>query len=177
MNRLIILSDMFGNVKTDWYNHYISILKEFFEIEIYNCCKLAEINLEYFSKDQIHNQFVNGGIEKAVYNLLKKEKGLINILGFSIGGTIAWKAACKGLNVINFIAVSSTRLRVENTKPSCKIELFFAENDIYIPNNEWFSCIQLNKNIYKNETHDFYKKKEIAIEICDKLILNGTNNL
>jgi hypothetical protein len=37
--------------------------------------------------------------------------------------------------------------------------------------------IQLNKNIYKNETHDFYKKKEIAIEICDKLIINGTNSL
>jgi hypothetical protein len=138
MNRLIILSDIFGNIESDWYKYYQSILKEHFEVEIYDCCKLAEINLKDLTEEQIHNQFINGGIEKAVYNLLKKEKELVNILGFSIGGTIAWKAACKSLHVKNFTTVSSTRLRFENTKPSCKIKLFFAENDIYIPNNEWF---------------------------------------
>lgn len=177
MNRLIILSDLFGNIDLDWYNHYLSILKEHFEVKIYDCCKLAEINLEDFSEEQIHKQFINGGIEKAVCNLLKNEKGTVNILGLSIGGTIAWKAACKGFNVLNFFAISSTRLRFENNKPSCKIELFFAENDIYIPNNEWFKNLQLNKNIYKNESHDFYKKKEIAAEICDKLIVDGINIL
>jgi hypothetical protein len=171
MERLIILSDMWGNIKMDWITKYTSILNKYFEIEIYDCCELGEIILKDFSEEKIHNQFINGGIERAVYNLIKKESDYTNVLGFSIGGTIGWKAASKGLKVLNFTAISATRLRKESVQPNCKIDLFFAENDNYIPKNEWFSDLKLNKNIYKNENHNFYTKKAIAIEIS-KLITN-----
>ena len=57
---------------------------------------------------------MNSGIEIAVQTLLNKEKGEIKILAFSVGGTIAWKAALKGLKVSDLVAVSSNRLRYEN---------------------------------------------------------------
>lgn len=170
MRKLIILSDLWGKGKSDWYIHYESILKRHFEIVFYDCCELADIDLSDLSEDKIHQQFTNGGIERAVKSLLENEKGNIDAIGFSIGGLIAWKAALEGLKVGNLFALSSTRLRYEEIHPKCTVNLFYAEKDEYKPTEEWFRKLNLEMNVCKEQEHYFYSQKEIAIEVSKKLI-------
>ena len=168
--RIILLSDLWGNENADWIVHYTSILEKHFEVKHYDSCTLGNIDKSNVAEDHLHQQFINGGIEKAVLNLLLKENDFVNILAFSIGGTIAWKAALTGLKVQNLFAVSSTRLRYENQKPDGVIELFYGENDAYKPDVYWFGSMEIEPKIYPNEEHEFYRKKQTAEEICGLII-------
>ena len=170
MEKLIILSDLWGSLKSDWLTHYTEILKKHFEIEFYDCRELGEIDLKECAEEKIHQQFMNGGIDRAIKYLLKKEADNINVLGFSIGGYIAWKSALEGVKAKKIIAISSTRLRYENEKPQCEIDLFYGENDKFKPENDWYSRLELKEKIFYNEEHDFYRNKENAINICDEII-------
>lgn len=73
---------------------------------------MANIDLNLALEDSLHQAFINGGVERAVASLLEKEKEPVDILGFSIGGFIAWKAAWKGLRVRSLTAVSSNKIKV-----------------------------------------------------------------
>jgi pimeloyl-ACP methyl ester carboxylesterase len=168
--RLLILSDLWGKEKSDWVSDYVELLKGNFEIQYYDCCEFGEIEKNNYTEESLHNQFINGGIEKAVTNLLKTEKNQIDILAFSIGGTIAWKVALKGLNVRNLFAVSSTRLRFENEIPNGAIKLYFGENDSNKPDNNWFERHSVNFEIIKNKDHNFYTEKELATSICNEIL-------
>ena len=170
MEKLVILSDLWGNIKSDWLIYYTAILEKHFDIEYYDCRELGEIDLKEYAEEKIHQQFMNGGVDRAIKNLLKKETDIINILGFSIGGYIAWKSALEGLKVENITAISSTRLRYENIKPKCKIDLIYSENDKFKPEYDWYIRLELKEKIYYDEVHDFYVKKENAINICDEII-------
>lgn len=167
--RLILISDLWGNNNSDWIIFYTSILENHFDLQFYDARDLAEIDCRA-EIENIHQQFVNGGIEKAVSNLLPKEKNSVNVLAFSIGGTIAWKVALAGLKVDNLFAISSTRLRYETQKPDGIIKLYYGENDVYKPDENWFSTMRIKPRIYQNEDHEFYRKKEIAEEICEMII-------
>ena len=101
-------------------------------------------------------------------NLEKKE---VSILGFSIGGYIAWKSALKGLEINNLYAISSTRIRKENKKPDCNIQLYYGENDLYKPADEWLNTMKISTKIFKNENHEAYKSKKNA-EVIIEHILN-----
>ena len=96
--RLILLSDLWGEEKCEWMTYYTSVLEQHFVLQYYDCCELGDIDKSDYSEKNLHHQFINGGMEKAVENLLQKEKESVIVLGFSIGGTIAWKAAISGLN-------------------------------------------------------------------------------
>lgn len=154
--RLIILSDLFGGNNPEWIKRYRDLLESKFEIKYYDVLELANITVSDFTEMDIHNQFLNGGIDKAVDNLLELEKGKAAVLGFSIGGTIAWKAALKRLKVSQLIAVSSTRLRYETHLPDCKIKLYFGENDKNKPDSLWFLNLDVPYEILKNELHQLY---------------------
>lgn len=168
--RLIILSDLWGKEKSDWVSDYVELLKDNFEIQYYDCCELGEIDKTNYTEGNLHSQFVTGGIEKAVENLLKAEKNEIDILAFSIGGTIAWKASLKGLNVKNLFAVSSTRLRYQNEIPNGVIKLYYGENDSNRPSDNWFENHAKDFDIIKNKEHYFYTEKEFATSICAKIL-------
>lgn len=168
--RLIILSDLWGKEKSDWVSAYVELLKDKFEIQYYDCCELGEIDKTVYTEENLHSQFVNGGIEKAVSNLLKAEKNQVDILAFSIGGTISCKAALKGLNVRSLFAVSSTRLRYENEIPNGEIKLYYGENDNNKPANNWFEKHSIDFEIIKNKEHDLYTKKEFSISICNEIL-------
>ena len=113
---------------------------------------------------------MNVGIDRVIKYLLKKEYDNLNVLGFSIGGYIAWKSALEGVKAKKIIAISSTRLRYENEKPQCEIDLFYGENDKFKPENDWYNRLELKEKIFYNEEHDFYRNKENAINICDEII-------
>lgn len=166
--RLLLLSDLFGGKETEWIKQYRYLLESKFDTQYYDVLKLANISVSDLTEMDIHNQFLNGGIDKAVENLLKLEKEKTAVLGFSIGGTIAWKAALKGLKVSHLIAVSSTRLRHETQFPNCEIKLFFGENDPNKPKPEWFSDLKIPYQILKNQNHQLYLQKSQASLICSE---------
>jgi len=168
--RLVILSDLWGKEKSDWVSDYVEQLKDKFEIQFYDCCELGAIDRTNYTEESLHSQFMNGGIEKVIENLLEAEKNQIDILAFSIGGTIAWKAAFKGLDVRNLFAVSSTRLRFEEEIPNGVINLYYGENDINRPSDNWFEKHSINFEIIKNKEHNFYTQKEYATSICNEIL-------
>jgi pimeloyl-ACP methyl ester carboxylesterase len=176
MEKLVILSDLWGNIKSDWLPHYTEILKKHFEIKYYDCRELGEIDLKEYTEKKIHQQFMNGGVDRAIKNLLNKEADITNVIGFSLGGYIAWKSALEGLKIENITAISSTRLRYENIKPPCKIDVIYGENDKFKPENDWFFRLKLKQIIFYNEVHDFYRNKENAINICDEIIKKKNPN-
>ena len=149
--RLLLISDLWGKEKSDWISYYTSILLNNFELEYYDSCDLGSIDTSDYLQENLHHQFVNGGIEKAVAQLIKEEKGFVNVLGFSIGGLIAWKAGLSGLKIQKLFAISSTRLRYENLKPLGTIQLFYGENDNYKPDSNWFKNLHIKESYFKNE--------------------------
>ncbi len=167
--RLIILSDLWGKKNTNWLSYYTNNLEANFEVVLYDTRKLGNVNNKTSSKKLIHQEFVQSGIDKAVDSLLKKEQDSPFILAFSVGGSIAWKAALKGLKTAGIYALSSTRLRFETQKPNTEIALYFGNNDAFVPDKYWFDQMGLKSTFFKNKAHEFYKEKESARLICRTL--------
>lgn len=155
--RLIILSDLWGLRDSMWVSTYANKLSPMFEIDIYDSCTLADIDPEIKSGEIRHQLFLNGGINKAVQSLISSENEPVWILGFSIGGYIGWKAALENRSIKGLIAVSSTRLRIEETKPQGKLHLIYGDQDNFIPDAHWIDKIDLPFTIFKRCNHDFYK--------------------
>lgn len=170
--RLLILSDLFGGESSDWVNQYIKILQSKFEIQYYDVLELGGVDSVDSDENTIHNQFLNGGIDKAVKALQDKESEGVRVLGFSIGGTIAWKAALEGLKVLELIAVSSTRLRFETQAPNSKIKLYFGEKDLNKPDSQWFLDLKISNQIFENEKHQLYLDKKNILLICNAILLD-----
>ncbi|WP_103067987.1 alpha/beta hydrolase [Aquimarina sediminis] len=171
MSRLIILSDLWGKKKSHWIDFYIKELKDHFDITYYDCCELGNVDTSTYTEENIHKQFVNGRISTAVQNLLRLQKSKIHILAFSVGGVIAWKSAIENPNICTIFSVSSTRLRYETTKPKGKIQLYFGQNDIYKPEEKWFTKMDLDINIEDNTGHLVYTDPRFAKKLCDQIIM------
>ncbi len=171
--KLIILSDLWGKKKSDWIDYYIKELQDCFALQYYDCCELGRLDISTYTEKNLHKQFTNGGIDRAVQNLLTLEKEKIHILAFSIGGVIGWKLAIKNQNILSLHAISSTRLRYETNKPKTKIKLYFGENDEYAPKNKWFDLMNINANIEKGKGHQLYIEPEFALQLSHRII-NGT---
>lgn len=172
--RLIIISDLWGREKSQWSINYSRILETKFEVELYDSCELGQIDKSDYTQESLHKQFVDGGIEKAVENLLDYEKNKVNILAFSIGGTIAWKFGLKSDNLNTLVCVSSTRLRKETEKPESNIKLYFGENDEYKPTEEWFENMKLEYEIFIDKGHQVYCETEFTKQLCEKIINDTT---
>ena len=168
--RIVLLSDLWGKEKSNWIVYYTNILEKYFDVVFYDSCDIGNVDKSDYSKEKLHEQFIAGGIQNAVEYLLEKEKGIINILAFSIGGFIAWKACHAGLKAQHLFAISATRLRHETHKPDGTIELIYGENDTYKPDQEWFQKLEIKEDFYKNEAHEFYKKQAIAQDLCRMII-------
>jgi hypothetical protein len=168
--KLLIFSDLWGKEKGEWLTYYTSVLDDFFETTYYDCCELGEVDKTEFTERNLHAQLLNGGIDRAIRNLLLLETDSLNILAFSIGGYVAWKASLAGLKAQSIFAVSSTRLRTENEKPGAIIKLFYGENDSYKPEDHWFQDLELEYCILNNEGHDLYRSERNAALICAKII-------
>ena len=176
-DRLIIISDLWGKEKAQWLTNYTRVLETKFEIVFYDSCEIGKVDKSDYNQDNLHRQFVNGGIDLAVENLIEKEKTPIDILAFSVGGLIAWKFGLKTDNIKSLISISSTRLRKETKRPKGKIELYFGENDQYQPTLEWMKNMQLKFKILTNKGHEVYIETEFAKNLSEKILKNDTTTL
>jgi len=168
--KLLILSDLFGGENPKWVKYYVDILESKFEIQYYDVLELANIDASNLSESEIHNQFIAGGIDKTVAKLLELELGKVIVLGFSIGGTIGWKASLLGLKTNCLFAISSTRLRYEIESPNCLIQLYFGENDTNKPDLQWFLGLNISNETLKNCNHQLYLDNNNAVIICNSIL-------
>lgn len=167
---LLILSDLWGKEKSEWTQFYTSHLSSIYTIKYYDSCELASVDKSIDREEKLHTQFVNGGIEKAVDSLVAQGHKHVDVLAFSVGGVIAWKAALSGLNINALFAVSSTRLRKETEKPNCHIQLFYGEDDPSKPEQTWYEQLELEEFIFPNSPHEMYRDKEVAKKICQEIL-------
>lgn len=169
LSKLIILSDLFGFKNSTYQNYYCNLFSKNYNITLYDCCELAGIDSNE-PEEKIHTQFLEFGIDKVVQKIISREKEKVSIIGFSVGGTIAWKAGLLGLHIDKLFCISSTRLRYETKIPTCnQIELLFADNDNFAPNKAWFTTMKIYPVFLKNEDHTCYKKREVAQLLYKKI--------
>ncbi len=168
--RLVVLSDIWGVKKGLWITSYLAYLQQYYNIVFYDIQQLANIDLAIKSEENLHQAFVEEGIDTAVAHLLKKEKDPSHYLAFSTGGTIAWKAALKGVPMKSLYAVSATRVRLEDVKPSCPTSLVFGGEDAYRPDADWAEKIGLDLEILSHFGHECYADEKIIGKVCRDLL-------
>ncbi|MCG8573301.1 MAG: alpha/beta hydrolase [Flavobacteriales bacterium] len=170
VKKLIILSDLWGKERAQWLSYYLDELKGHFDIQYYDCCELGDIDKSDYSQENLHQQFVNEGIDRAFQQLLELEKGRVNLLAFSVGGTIAWKFGLKSGLIQELYCVSSTRLRHEKLQPTGKITLYFGEKDDFKPSSNWLNQMNVNFKMVTGKGHEMYRDKDFASAFCQELI-------
>jgi len=161
---------MWGSKKGLWITSYLGYLQQYYDITFYDCQHLANINIAIDSAENVNKEFINGGIDTAVTHLLTKETEPSNYLAFSTGGTIAWKAALRGLPMKSLYAISSTRLRLENKKPIDDIKLLYGEHDEFGPTQEWIGAMEVDSEKVANFGHNLYTDEKIISKVCRDLL-------
>ena len=172
--KLVILSDMWGAKKGLWITSYLGYLQQYFDITYYDLQQLSNIDVRVQTTDNVHRAFVEGGIDTAVAHLLKKETEPAHYLGFSMGGTIGWKAGLMGLPMKSLYAVSSTRVRAEEEKPECKTVALFGDQDMYRPKLDWHERIGVKSDLVKGFGHTMYADEKIISRVCLDLLNSVT---
>ena len=166
--KLIILSDIFGATKEVWMDSYRKYLSPFFEITEYDSRELAGILSS--PQEEVHSGFVNGGIDHAVLSLQRLEQKVHGVLGFSVGGTIAWKYALENDHSPSLYLVSATRLRNETIQPITSISLYYGEHEMNGPSSEWFDEFKINPVLIKGKSHECYKQEVCIKQVCTDII-------
>ncbi len=155
--KLVIISDLWGLKKAGYLSKLVDILEPHYEVQVLDSIQLAGIDQRVYTKESLHRQFVQGGIDRASLRL----KELLNeptlIIAFSVGGIIAWKAALNVRTVNHLVCISSSRLRLEDRRPNCSVDLIFGENDEHRPHASWFNRLGLTYKEIVNAGHDFYR--------------------
>jgi hypothetical protein len=164
--RLFILSDIFGSSEEDWMKEYKQRLSPLFEITQFDCRELAGIHA--LPQSEVHGAFVAGGINLATQGLLEKHAKPDVILGFSVGGTIAWKYALLNADVSLYL-VSATRIRNEEIKPNSTMRLYFGEREEHGPKQTWFEKMNLIPATIQNDLHECYKSPNVIERVCQDI--------
>ena len=169
--KLVVLSDLWGFPKTHpWLSHYQALLRPHFEWNFYDVIQLGQINTQPYEQEALHHQLVDFGIDNAVQNLLERETGEGNVLAFSIGGTIAWRAALAGWNIKNCWAISATRLRYETQLPNGNFHLTYGELDTYRPSTAWFAQFSIPAQIISSQGHNLYRHPDLIPQFCTQIL-------
>ena len=170
----MIISDIHGLRDTSYIQKYVAQLQSSFSITLIDSKELAGID-EHLGKDETHQKFINGGINRAVERITEQINSVDIVLAFSIGGIIAWRACLKSNFCPELICVSSTRLRKETDKPKCDIQLYYGSEDDFRPNEDWADRMDLVMNIINKGHHEIYKEDYVIEKIC-KAILKHRNS-
>ncbi len=168
---LIILSDLWGAKRSSWLDNFQKTLGDDYKIKFYDACVLGEIDSSDDQEKNIHRQFIDFGIQKAVKKLLTLEKEPQMYLGCSVGGVILWKAGLQGLPIKKLLTISATRLRKEIEKPNCSVELYFGQEDSYQPDGNWFKNMKIKGHFIPRGGHDIYKDQLVVKQILHLLRL------
>lgn len=166
--RLLIISDLWGDINSDWLSHIRSVNASKFEMVYFDARKLAAIDLDLRSQEEIHRQFTDDAIEKAVHKLISFN-GIYDFgIGCSIGGTILWKAAEKGLNVNRITTLSATKLRHISTKPTCAISVYYGTEDPFRADEIWAKLLGIENYYLLSGDHHIYRDENTIKEVFER---------
>lgn len=168
--QLLIISDLWGFQNSNWIALYLDQLSQDFEVSIFDCYLQSDINPRLTSEVEIHQYFLNKGMEICSKKLTHLTSKKTSILAFSIGGTIAWKTVLKDAQFNTFFAVSATRLRLENKRPTGNIRLFYGSEDDSRPSETWFAQNSISYTLFEEKKHNLYMKLDSCKLICSSLI-------
>ena len=169
MNEIVVLSDLWGTKKSEWFSCYEELISANYKIKFYDSCELGKIDLTKYEEVNIHSQFVEFGIQNAVNKLLETEKQPKIYIGCSVGGVILWRAGLRGLPIEKLVTISATRLRKEREKPFCPVRMYFGETDKYKPDEKWFKQIGIYSKYVIKGNHDIYREKTSILKILKNL--------
>jgi len=175
--KLVVISDMWGAKKGLWVASYFGYLQQYYDIVFHDCQQLGNIDVPLSTEENIHKAFVEGGIDRAVSCLLKKESQPAHYLAFSTGGTIAYKAGLQGLPMKSLTAISATRIRLEDQKPNTELNLIYGECDKAKPGLKWAQSVDANINIVPNFGHMLYSDEKIISDVCLDLLERVTKKV
>lgn len=166
MKNLVIVSDMNGKFLSASADDDLLLGKHFDVVERFDSRAIGEVK----DSSRKHDEFIASGIDVAASTLIKKySSGVDTAVGLSIGGTILWRAALRGLQVRKLICFSSTRLRFENETPSSDLRLFFGTSDPNRPEVGWATGLGVTINFVKDQHHDFYRN-EVGLRLLHEAI-------
>lgn len=168
--RLVILSDMWGSKKGLWITSYLGYLQQYFDIVFYDCQQLGDISLPVDTYENVCNEFSNGGLETAVAHLLRKETTPSHYLAFCAGGTIAWKAAAKGLPIKSLHAVSAKIDQSETKAPLFPVTMIYGQYDEFAPSKIWTSALGVSMDVVPSFGHELYTDEKIIKMVCQSLL-------
>ena len=174
MGKIIVLSDMFGQIDK---SNYMGVTAQFFkamdyEVDSYSSAELGGIK-DCSSMENMHQLFLEGGIKNAATTLSSSTIQYDLGIGYSMGGFLLWEACKINPSLLkNLACISSTRLRYETTtiKP-VKTTLIYGENDSQSPNLAIINALSDHHSIIRNNGHDLYKKQAVLEEILNNLKL------
>ncbi len=128
-----------------------------------------KISITKTQEQELHTEFVRGGIEKAVMQLVKMEPAADAVLAFSVGSSIAWKACLAGWKVPELFLVSGTRLRLEEQLPPANVHLLYGAEDSFRPREHWFRQLVLTAEIIPGQPHELYADPEVSSRLSKKI--------
>lgn len=175
--RLIVISDMWGARKGIWANSYLVYLQQYFDVTYYDSQHLAKIDHREISGEQLLEGFLDGGIAKAIAQLIQNEKEPCHYVGFGIGGTIAWQANLKGLPMKSLYMASAPFMGEEKDKPVNPITMVYGELDANMPSRERFDEWQVDPVIIKGYGHSLYTQEPVIKKIAQDLLDLVTNKI
>lgn len=168
--RLVILSDIWGSKKGLWITSYLGYLQQYYDIVYYDIQQLSDIEVLIHSHENLKEAFLNGGLDTAVAQILKKESTPSHYLTFGFGGNIAWRGALKGLPVKSIYAASPSAIGTEKNRPDCPVMLLYGEYDGEIPAMEWSALLDIPVETIPKFGRELYSDEKIIRMICLKLL-------
>ena len=168
--RLVVLSDMWGSRRGLWITSYLGYLQQYFDIVYYDSQELAGLDLVVKTRENLSKALSQGGYDTAVTQLLAREKTPSHYLSFCVGGTLAWKAALKGLPMKSFYAISPPSLEREQLKPDCPVKLLYGELHQERPGADWADPMQVNMRVEPKFGQELYSDEKIIRKVCLELL-------
>ncbi len=172
--RLVILSDMWGSRRGLWITSYLGYLQQYFDIVYYDSQELAGLDMVVKTRENLCKALAEGGYDTAVTQLLAKEKTPSHYLTFCAGGTIAWRAALKGLPMQSLYAISPLWLEQEQDKPDCPVKLLFGELHKERPGEGWAENMGVEWAVEPHFGRELYSDekiiRQVSLELLDALL-------
>lgn len=168
--KLVVISDKWGAKKGLWIASYFGYLQQYYDIVFHDCQQLGSVDVSIFSEENIDNDFNEGGIERAVSNLISKETGPAHYLAFGTGATVVYKALLQGLPAKSVTAISASGIENENQMLPSDVQLIYGECDKAKPGLKWAKSVGANLRIVPNFGHTLYSDEKIISKISLELL-------
>lgn len=168
--RLVILSDLWGPRKGLWITSYLGYLQQYFDITYYDTSQLADLDVRHPTAASLTEAFGEGGMERAVKNLVSKEPQPAHYLAFCAGGSVVWNAVKKGLPAKSLYAISPMNLHRESEGTACPVKVLYGEYMDDKPSKNWAAQNEVSLEIFPRFGHDMYSDEKVIQKVCQELL-------